>query len=73
VEELGRVVGELGDAAHGPLVNFAAETGLRPCEWLALERRDVDRAGRVMYVEREHVAGETKAYLKATASRQAFR
>ena len=73
VEELGRVVGELGDAAHGPLVNFAAETGLRPCEWLALERRDVDRAGRLMYVEREHVAGETKAYLKATASRQAFR
>jgi len=68
VEELGRVVGEIG--THGPLVTFAAETGLRPCEWLALERRDVDRAGRVLYVEREHVGGETKAYLKTTASRR---
>ena len=68
-EELGRVVGELG-GAHGSLVAFAAETGLRPCEWLALERRDVDKSGRVLYVEREHVAGETKAYLKTTASRR---
>ena len=42
-EELGRVVGELG-GAHGSLVTFAAETGLRPCEWLALERRDIDKA-----------------------------
>lgn len=69
VEELGRVVGEIG-AAHGLLVTFAAETGLRPCEWLALERRDVDRAGRVLYVEREHVGGETKPYGKTAASRR---
>jgi len=68
-EELGRVVGEL-DGTHGPLVTFAAETGLRPCEWLALERRDVDRAARVLYVEREHVAGETKPYGKTAASRR---
>jgi len=68
VEELGRVVDEIG--AHGPLVTFAAETGLRPCEWLALERRDVDRTTRVLYVEREHVSGETKSYLKTTASRR---
>ena len=68
-EELGRVVGEIG-GVHGPLVTFAAETGLRPCEWLALERRDVDKAGRVLYVEREHVGGVTKAYLKTTASRR---
>jgi len=68
VEELGRVVGEVG--THGPLVTFAAETGLRPCEWLALERRDVDKTGRVLYVEREHVGGETKSYLKTTASRR---
>jgi integrase len=68
-EELGRVVGEIG-GTHGPLVTFATETGLRPCEWLALERRDVDKAGRVLYVEREHVEGETKAYLKTTASRR---
>jgi integrase len=66
--ELGRVVGEVG--AHGPLVTFAAETGLRPCEWLALERRDVDKAGRVLYVEREHVGGETEPYGKTAASRR---
>jgi integrase len=67
-EKLDRVVGEIGD--HGPLVTFAAETGLRPCEWLALERRDVDKSGRVLYVEREHVAGETKPYGKTAASRR---
>ena len=49
---------------------FAVETGLRPCEWLALERRDVDRAGRVLYVEREHVEGVTKPYGKTAASRR---
>jgi integrase len=68
-EELGRVVGELG-GSHGSLVTLAAETGLRPCEWLALERRAVDKAGRVLYVDREHVGGETKAYLETTASRR---
>jgi integrase len=68
VEELGRVVGEID--AHGPLVSFAAETGLRPCEWLALERRDVDKAGRALYIEREHVGGQTKPYGKTAASRR---
>ena len=63
-----RVVEEIGE--HGALVTFAAETGLRPCEWLALERREVDKAGRVVYVEREHVGGETKPYGKTAASRR---
>ena len=31
--------------SFGPLVTFAAETGLRTNEWSALERRDIDRVG----------------------------
>ena len=68
-EDVDLVVAELGtrDAA---IVRFAAETGLRPCEWLALERRDVDRAAGVVLVEREHVEGVTKPYGKTAASRR---
>ena len=67
--ELDLVAGELGtrDAA---LVRFAAETGLRPCEWIALERRDIGRTAGVVLVEREHVEGVTKPYGKTTASRR---
>jgi len=38
------------DACSGALVMFAAATGLRPGEWIALERRDIDEAARVVYV-----------------------
>src|SRR5437667_347522 len=34
----------------GPMVLFAAATGMRPGEWVALEHRDIERAGRVAYV-----------------------
>ncbi len=34
------------------MVIFAAATGMRPREWVALERRDVDRDARVAYVRR---------------------
>ena len=34
------------------MVLFAAATGLRPAEWIALEHRDIDRDGRVVYVHR---------------------
>ncbi len=36
---------------HGPLVLFAAATGLRPSEWIALEHRDIDHQAGVVYVK----------------------
>ena len=46
---------------YGPTVLFAAATGLRPGEWLALERRDVDREARVVYVRRALRNGRLKS------------
>lgn len=51
-EEVEAVAAPLGD--YGPLVVFAAATGLRPGEWLALEWRDIDRDQRVVYVRRSY-------------------
>lgn len=48
-EEIDALDAELGDA-YGPIVPFAAATGLRPAEWAALERGDVDRKARVVTV-----------------------
>ncbi|HEY3205731.1 MAG TPA: hypothetical protein VGJ58_02150 [Gaiellaceae bacterium] len=42
---------------YRPMVFFAAATGLRPAEWLALEKRDVDREARVVYVRRAFTKG----------------
>jgi integrase len=44
----------------GPLVLFAAATGLRPSEWLALEWRDIDCEARVVYVRRAYRNGRLK-------------
>jgi integrase len=49
--ELDALEAELG-AVYGPLVPFAAATGLRPQEWAALERADVDRERKLVYVHR---------------------
>lgn len=50
---------ELGKT-YGPLVVFAAYTGLRPSEWIALEWRDVDRQAGVARVERAFSYGAIK-------------
>jgi len=44
----------------GPLVLFAAATGLRPSERLALELRDIDEQARVVYVRRAYRNGRIK-------------
>ena len=43
-----------------PLVMFAAATGLRPGEWIALEWRDIDPVARVVYVRRAYRNGRLK-------------
>jgi integrase len=43
---------------YAPLPAFAAATGLRPEEWQALERRDVDRAAGALTVSRTVSSGE---------------
>jgi len=42
-------------------VTFAAATGLRPGEWIALEQRDVNRKAGVVYVRRAFRNGRVKA------------
>jgi integrase len=48
------------DAVTGPMVVFGAATGLRPAELVALEQRDIDRTGGVVYVRRQLVRGRVK-------------
>jgi integrase len=56
------------------MVLFAAATGMRPGEWVALEHRDIDRAGRVAYVNRSSSKGKlthpkTEASIRAVPLR----
>jgi integrase len=67
--ELDAVAANLA-ARYGPMVIFAAATGLRPAEWLALERRDVDLVARVVYVRRSFTKGRLKC-TKTEASQRA--
>ena len=65
-DELDALAARLGPR-NGPTVLFAAATGLRPGEWIALERRDIDREARVVYVRRAYRNGRIK-YPKTEAS-----
>src|SRR5881392_3893926 len=58
--QLDELVARLGPR-YGPPVLFAAATGLRPGEWMALEQRDIDREARVVYVRRALRNGRVKS------------
>jgi len=60
---------ELGPV-FGPLVTFAAETGLRTNEWIALERRDIDRSGPAVLLQRRYADGVLTPYPKTVGSRR---
>jgi len=53
-------VGEAIGPRYGPMILFAAATGLRPAKWIALEKRDIDRTERVVYVRRSFTRRELK-------------
>jgi integrase len=68
-EEVDALDAELGPV-FGPLVTFAAETGLRTNEWVALERRDIDRPGLAVLVQRRYADGVLTPYPKTVGSRR---
>ena len=55
---------------YAPLPTFAAATGLRPEEWQALERRDIDRRAGVLNVRRTISSGEVVELGKTNRSRR---
>jgi integrase len=65
--EVEAIAVELGPV-YGPLVVFAGETALRPEEWAAIERRDID--GDSVRVERTIVDGVAKSHGKTSRSRR---
>ncbi len=62
-DEVEAVAAELGKT-YGPIAIFASGTGLRPEEWIGLERRDLDRRERAVTVRRVYTAGAVKLYGK---------
>jgi integrase len=68
-EEIEAIAVELSPM-YQPLPAFVAATGLRPEEWQALERRDMDRAGRVLTMARTVSSGEVVDLGKTTRSRR---
>jgi len=67
--EIDAIAAEL-PPAYAPLPAFAAASGLRPEEWMALERRDVDRRAGVLTVRRSVSDGEIVELGKTTGSRR---
>jgi integrase len=68
-EEIDRLASELDEWGSIPI--FASETGLRPCEWIALERRDISRDDGLVLVERSYTErGGLKPYGKTARARR---
>jgi integrase len=64
--QLEALAAELGPR-YGPMILFAAATGLRPGEWIALEHRDIDRDDRLVHVCRAFRVNRLKATKTNTA------
>jgi len=67
-EEVSAVADEL-DARYAAIPVFAVGTGLRPEEWIALERSDIDREARVVHVRRRYSGGQLKQGTKTVPER----
>jgi integrase len=67
--EVDAIAEELGPA-YRPLPAFAAATGLRPEEWAALERRDVDKAAGLVTVRSTLSDGVVVELGKTSSSRR---
>jgi integrase len=67
-DEVDAVASEL-DERYAAIPVFAVGTGLRPEEWIALERRDVDRERRLVHVRRRFTGGLLKNGTKTVPER----
>jgi integrase len=68
--EVDAIAEELG-GVFAAAVLVAAWTGLRPEEWIALERGDLDRARRLVHVRRVYTDGTLKTHGKQAGSLRA--
>jgi integrase len=68
-DEVDALAVELGNV-YGPLAIFAAETGLRTNEWVGAHRKDIDRAGPAIGVQRRVADGKMTPYPKTARSRR---
>jgi integrase len=65
-DQLETLATELGPI-YGPIVLFAAATGLRPGKWIALEHRDIDCDNRLVHVRRAFRVNRLKTTKTNTA------
>ncbi|MCY4088187.1 MAG: site-specific integrase [Actinomycetia bacterium] len=67
-QQIDNLAAELGQ--WGPMIRFAAATGLRPCEWIALQHQDINRPQAATTVQRSFTRGVAKRYGKTARSRR---